>query len=78
MVSGQSGVHTAAVQQLVVLELKLELEPVLIQVLAMVGIVVLDPVLKPQAAVLEHAQASMKKIRCYHFKYPFFFQIISS
>ncbi len=33
MVSGQIGVHTAAVQQLVVLELKLELEPVLIQVL---------------------------------------------
>ena len=47
MDSGQIGVHTAAVQQLVVLVLKLELEPVLIQVQSMEGIAVLELVLKP-------------------------------
>ncbi len=46
MVSGQIGVHTAAVQQLVVLVLKLELEPVLIQVLVMEGMIVLVLVLR--------------------------------
>ncbi len=51
MVSGQIGVHTAPVQQLVVLELKLELEPVLIQVLVMEGVIVLNQVLRLLAAI---------------------------
>ncbi len=57
-VSGQIGVHTAAVQQLVVLVLKLELESVVIQVLTMVGIIVLDQIHRLLAAMNRHVQAS--------------------